>query len=400
MSQLPPQAWLEAESVARLFAAFEDADQELRFVGGCVRNALLGRQVHDLDAATTATPEQMQALLNQAGFRCIPTGIDHGTITALLDDARAVQITTLRSDIRCDGRHAEVQFGTDWREDALRRDFTMNALYCDAQGVLSDPADCGGIADALAGRVRFMGDAQTRIREDALRLLRFFRFLATHGTQPADAASLTACAQHAALLHDLSGERIWQEMHKLLAAPDPYTSLALMQHAGVLDALRLPPQHNMLQTYLQEPLLRLCLLLPLGDAARAASIAQRWRLSNAHKDMLHCLVSEPNLSLPQREIDFIHQLRHLPPDARRLMLARNAAIAGLSISETDALLVRLETITMPVFPLNGADLIRLGIPQGAKIGELLAQCEAEWQQSDYTLSREALLEHEKKLMDK
>ena len=202
----------------------------VRFVGGCVRDAVLGRDAKDVDIATPDPPETVIALLEAAGLKAVPTGIAHGTVTAVADGT-PFEVTTLRHDVETDGRHAKVAFTDDWVADAARRDFTLNALYCDADGALYDPV--GGIEDARRGRVRFVGDARARIEEDALRLLRFFRFHAHYGRGEADATALAACRELAPLLANLSGERLRDETLKLLAAPESAPVVALMIDMGV-----------------------------------------------------------------------------------------------------------------------------------------------------------------------
>jgi poly(A) polymerase len=250
---LAAQAWLNDAKTRTLLAAFGDVP--LRFVGGCVRDAVMGRNVGDIDCATPAKPEEVVALLEAADIKAVPTGLAHGTITAVID-SKPFEITTLRKDVACDGRHAEVEYTDDWQQDALRRDFTMNALYCDAHGEVFDYTD--GVDAARAGRIQFIGDAEARIREDGLRILRFFRFFATHGLGAPDTTALKACAAHKAMLADLSGERIQQEMLKLCAAESPYAALEAMQQGDVLAAL-LPQATLGHHSAHPHPLLRLAL---------------------------------------------------------------------------------------------------------------------------------------------
>ena len=203
-----------------------------RYVGGCVRNALLGAAVSDTDIATVLTPARAVAALEAAGIRAVPTGFDHGTVTAVAGK-RGFEITTLRKDVATDGRRAVVAFSTDWEEDASRRDFRLNAIYADTDGRLFDPV--GGIADALEGRVRFIGEPQARIEEDYLRILRFYRFHAWYGRTPLDADGHAASSRLRAGLRQLSAERVWSELKKLLSAPDPRAVLEAMQEGNVLN---------------------------------------------------------------------------------------------------------------------------------------------------------------------
>jgi poly(A) polymerase len=271
--------------------------QPVRFVGGCVRDGVLGRRVVDIDLATPEAPKRVMALLQAASLKAIPTGIEHGTVTAVAD-GRPFEITTLRRDVTTDGRRAVVAFTDDWQEDAARRDFTINALSADPDGTVHDPF--GGIADLQAGRVRFVGDAATRIREDVLRILRFFRFQAHYGRGEPDAAGLAACREHAALLPGLSAERIAAELLKLLKAGDAAGTVALMREAGILapilaeltDIERLRGLQSLAEGEARDPVLRLAALLP-DDPAVAGAVAERLRLSNADRVRLVTLAGPP-----------------------------------------------------------------------------------------------------------
>jgi poly(A) polymerase len=271
MKLTPDQApWLRAPHAAAVLDALQAAGGEGRFVGGCVRNALLGSPVDDLDMATALTPPEVIAALGRAGIRVVPTGVEHGTVTAVLDH-RPIEVTTLRRDVETDGRRALVAFTTDWAEDAARRDFRLNALYADRTGQVFDPVG-GGVEDARAGRIVFVGDPEVRIREDYLRILRFFRFRAWYGHGLPDAAALEACGRLAEGLRTLSAERVGKELLKLLAAPDPREAVELMVRSGVLQRL-LPPALNLARLWglvrlegslgaRPDPLLRLAALLP------------------------------------------------------------------------------------------------------------------------------------------
>ncbi|MGH7006149.1 MAG: CCA tRNA nucleotidyltransferase, partial [Alphaproteobacteria bacterium] len=226
--------WLKDASLQKLLAALCAGDEGARIVGGAVRNTLLGQPVTDIDIATTALPEATLQRAKEAGFRAVPTGIDHGTITVIAE-GRPFEVTTLRADIRTDGRHAEVAFGRDWQMDAERRDFSINALYAEADGTVVDLV--GGIADIESRTLRFIGDPEQRIREDYLRILRFFRFFAWYGKGRPDGEGLKACARLKDGLARLSAERVWSELKKLLAAPDPSRALLWMRQAGVLTAI-------------------------------------------------------------------------------------------------------------------------------------------------------------------
>ena len=230
--RLDPQPWMTAPDTAAVLKALTKGGKEARFVGGCVRDALLGRKITDIDLATPEPPERVMKLLAEARITVVPTGLKHGTITAVVNK-HPFEITTLRRDVETFGRHARVEYTDDWEADAARRDFTMNALFCAPDGTLYDAF--GGIADLHARRVRFVGEAEARIREDVLRLLRYFRFYAHYGAPPPDQAALAACRSLAHLLPTLSGERVCQETMKLLRAADPAPVFALMRDQGVLE---------------------------------------------------------------------------------------------------------------------------------------------------------------------
>ena len=222
---------MTSEASRALIAALSAEGAPARFVGGCVRDGVIGRTVKDVDIATPARPEDVIRLLDAAGIRTVPTGLAHGTVTAVIDHC-GFEVTTLRRDVETDGRRAVVAFTDDWQADAARRDFTMNTLFCDADGTLYDPV--GGLADLRAGRVRFVGTARARIAEDVLRLLRFFRFHGWYGRGEPDPEAIAACRAMAPKLPGLSAERIWGELSRTLLAPDPAAAYRLMEQAGVL----------------------------------------------------------------------------------------------------------------------------------------------------------------------
>lgn len=381
---LAAQAWLNDAKTRTLLAAFGDVP--LRFVGGCVRDAVMGRNVGDIDCATPAKPEEVVALLEAADIKAVPTGLAHGTITAVID-SKPFEITTLRKDVACDGRHAEVEYTDDWQQDALRRDFTMNALYCDAHGEVFDYTD--GVDAARAGRIQFIGDAEARIREDGLRILRFFRFFATHGLGAPDTTALKACAAHKAMLADLSGERIQQEMLKLCAAESPYAALEAMQQGDVLAAL-LPQATLGHHSAHPHPLLRLALMLP--DAQAAGAVAERWRLSKHDRDLLLLLVEHPYADWPQPDEAIIRVARKLAPETYRLLLWRNGTKLKIENAMIKQKIAQYEALEMPVFPVTGGDLIAAGMPSGRELGARLRALEEKWEQSEYQMTKEELLE--------
>lgn len=384
MTGLEAADWLVDPATVAVLDALETAGGAgcVRVVGGAVRNALMGRPVDDVDLATTLRPDQVMAALGAAGLKAVPTGLAHGTVTAV-SGGRGFEITTLRRDEATDGRRAEVAFTDDWAEDAARRDFRLNALYANREGRVFDPTG-EGVADALAGRVVFVGDPARRIAEDYLRILRFFRFSAWYGDGAPDAAGLKACTAGRDGLARLSAERVSKELLKLLAAPDPRPVLAAMDEAGVLGAI-LPEavvtdRFGRLVEGCDDPLLRLAAMLP-DDPAIAAGVAARLRLSNAQRDRL-VAVTDPTVPVgpglaPAALRAALYRLgRGTVRD--RLRLAE--AGAGAATDGTSAL---VETWPIPRLPVGGADLARLGVPPGPATGELLRAFEAGWIADDF-----------------
>jgi poly(A) polymerase len=379
--RLDPQPWMTAPETAAVMAALSAAGGEARFVGGCVRDALLGRKVRDIDIATHEPPERVMNLLARAGIKAIPTGIKHGTVTAVIG-ARHFEITTLRRDVETYGRHAKVEYTDDWQADAARRDFTMNALFCAADGTVYDPF--GGAIDLRARRVRFVGDPEARIREDVLRLLRFFRFHAHYGKPPPDAAALAACRSLAPLLPTLSGERICAETLKLLGAPQP---------ADVIEGSA--PRDLVPRT---DPLRRLAALLD-GSEAGALAVATRLRFSNAERDRLIGLAGDPE---PSPELDeparrrLIYRLGPVRYRDRALTAWAAAVAGGLAMDShmTETWIGVLRSgaeWAAPRFPLKGRDAVRLGVPPGPAVGRLMATLEDWWIAGDFQADRQACL---------
>jgi poly(A) polymerase len=364
-----------------------------RFVGGCVRNAILGTPVRDIDIATTLTPPEVIAALEAAGIKAIPTGIAHGTVTAVAK-GKPFEITTLRRDVETDGRRAVVAFTTDWAEDAARRDFRLNALYADAAGRLYDPTG-EGLADGRAGRVVFVGDPAVRIAEDALRIPRWFRFLAWYGRGEPDAAALAACAEHRMLVNGLSAERIGHELMTLLAAPDPRAAVRLMAQAGVL-ALLVPGVVGLerfdalvrIETeilFSEDPLLRLAALLP-DDPAAGLATAARLRLANAERDRLGAaLASDPPLVSWMSPRETRRAVYRLGPHTfcDRALLAWAASARPAAAVQWRALLAMARTWTPPTLPLTGAEVMAAGVPEGPLVGAVLREVEAWWIDQDF-----------------
>jgi poly(A) polymerase len=330
-------------------------------------------------------------ILARQGVKTVPTGLAHGTVTAVVDHA-GYEITTLRRDVATDGRHAQVAFTDDWRADAARRDFTFNALYLDAEGRLYDYF--GGADDAASGHVRFIGDARARIAEDVLRILRFFRFYAWFGKGGADAEGLAACRELAHLMPRLSAERVARETLKLLAAENPLPAWSLMCESGVAASF-MPEARDLgrLQALLENEkrhrekpsaLLRFAALLP-EDEAVAASVAARLRLSRRDGEALGALAKLPGLLRGVSDAAGLRRLLYVY-GAENCRAA--AFLAGVRIAESLAVIGAWEN---PVFPLKGEDLVKRGVAAGPRVGEILRELEKEWIDGDFRAGREACL---------
>jgi poly(A) polymerase len=393
---LPPS--LSGAAVGRVLDALRRGGAEARFVGGCVRDTILGRPVRDVDLATDARPEAVMGLLRAAGIAAVPTGIAHGTVTAVADGT-PVEVTTLRRDVETDGRRAVVDFTDDWREDAARRDFTMNALSLSPDGTVHD--FFGGVADARAGRVLFVGDPETRIREDVLRILRFFRFQAHYGRAAPDAAALAACRRLAPLLPRLSGERVRAELLRLLEAPDPAPVWRLMAQEGVLAPL-LPEAAGIRRldalagleragSAAPDPLRRLAALLPRSGAT-ALDVAARLRLSGRERDRL-ALLAEPPLPVdPASPGAGNRRVLHRLGTGRFIdLVLLEAASRGLDRGSVEPVLAAAAAWRPVSFPLAGRDLLARGVPPGVAMGRLLKDLEAWWEEHDYRPDRDACL---------
>ena len=397
--RIEPQPWMAAEPTRAVIRALTAAGDEARFVGGCVRDAVLGRAVHDVDIATPVPPGRVVRLLEAAGLRALPTGLDHGTVTAVTG-GRHFEITTLRRDVETDGRHAKVAFTDDWAADAARRDFTINALYCDPDGTLFDPV--GGLADLRRGRVRFVGDPDRRIAEDGLRILRFFRFYAHYGRPPIDGAGLAACRDRAGMLDRLSGERVRDELLRLLAAPEPGPVAALMAEAGVLarvlpeagDERRLAALAAIeAELGERDPLRRLAALLAT-DGPGAARSAARLRLANRDRDRLVALAepTEPPIAPDMGDRDRRRALYRWGVGLfRDRVLLAWAAERSPDTAGYRRLLRAADEWRRPELPVRGADVVALGIPPGPEVGRLLARLEGWWEAGDYRADRAAAL---------
>jgi poly(A) polymerase/tRNA nucleotidyltransferase (CCA-adding enzyme) len=384
-ARIAPPAFLATGTAAAVLAALPGA----RAVGGCVRDTLAGRPVHDVDIAAPLPPDAIAERLRAAGLKVFETGLKHGTVTAVLDHV-PVEVTALRRDVATDGRHAEVAWTTDWREDAERRDFRFNAMSCDAAGNLWDYF--GGREDLAAGRVRFVGDAATRLREDYLRALRFFRFWARYGRGAPEPATLAAIRDAIpGLVARIAPERIWMELKRLLEAPDPLPALLLMRQIGLLAAVL--PESDECEGLARlvargapaDPLLRLAALIGAGAVP---SLAQRLKLSGEERATLSALTAVS---------DKFPDLRVWLADRPR---AR--AIGELWIAEARdgvdraALRAAVAAMEQPVFPLQGRDLLALGLPAGPQVGRLLSDLRSWWLDGGAVADRERCLAEARK----
>ncbi len=371
--------WLDDAASQTVCRLLTDAGYQAWFVGGCVRNALLGAPVADLDISTDAHPQTVLDLAAAVGIKGVPTGIDHGTVTLVLDDM-PFEVTTFRRDVATDGRRATVAFADNMEDDARRRDFTMNALYADAEGQIADPL--GGLADLQARRVRFIEDPDQRIKEDYLRILRFFRFYAWYGdpAEGPDRDGLAACAAHIDGLHSLSKERVTTEMIKLLSAPDPAPAVAAMSSTGALAQV-----------------------LPCADAAPLAVLVHQEQENDIAPDALRrlAIIGGQPQDLLRLSKDQVRRLEQVKSAASPNEIAyRYGANVG-----RDAALVAAATMGQPVtpavlgavahaaaqsFPLKAADL--MPNLSGPALGEALKQAEALWIASGFTLTKAELLE--------
>ena len=389
-----PQPWMTEGPAADVMRALTAEGNAARFVGGCVRDALVGRNIRDIDIATPLSPQRVIELLHKAGLKAVPTGIDHGTVTAVADKT-GVEVTTLRRDVETDGRHAKVEFTDDWQADAARRDLTINALSADATGKVHDYF--GGLDDLAAGRVRFVGDPKQRIVEDYLRLLRFFRFHADYARGALDEAAVAAAKALAPNLKSLSGERLRQETLRLLTArrgPDVWgemLGLGIVQHylpwATSLDRLRWVAELEQSHRLTPDAIRRLAALTMTGCGRE---VAETLKLSRAEGDRVIALdaARDPfDASTPEVVRRQIYAWGNDGARDRLLLdwLDRIDAAAG------SAALRLIERWPRPRFPIKGVDVMKLGVPEGPRIGEILERVEAWWVERDFTPDRAACL---------
>lgn len=411
VGKIHPQPWMTSPQTRLVLDALRAGGHEVRFIGGCVRDAVLKRHIRDIDIALPATPQAVTALLRAAGIRVVPTGIDHGTVTAVVG-ATPFEITSLRIDVETFGRHARVAYTDDWLADAARRDFTINAMSCSPDGDIYDYFR--GLDDLGQGRVRFVGDPAARIAEDVLRLLRFFRFYAHYGREPPDAAALAACRAAAAGLSTLSGERVRVEIFRTLMANDPADAFALMRDGEVLDHV-LPEAGGVerlrmlswldskalrLHSVAPDPVRRLAALLaPSAETAEAEAIAARLRLSNAQALRLRCMLAPAALLRPEGDAaDLRRALYHLGAEAvrDRLLLAWAGELAAAPAvrGRNGGWVERLGLVDAwepPRFPLRGRDALAIGVARGPEIGRLLDAVESWWEENDFAPDHAACL---------
>ncbi|GAA0775347.1 CCA tRNA nucleotidyltransferase [Roseibium denhamense] len=396
--------WLQNPGIQAVFSAIETGGDEARVVGGAVRNTLLSHDVPDIDIATTASPQDVMDRAARAGLKPVGTGIDHGTVT-IVSSGFAYEVTTLREDVETFGRQARVVFGRNWENDAKRRDFTMNALYADRDGQLFDPL--GGLDDCLAGRVRFIGDPDTRIREDYLRILRFFRIYAAYGSGDMDQDGLGACLRQRDGLRHLSPERIGHEMRRLMKAKLAATALRMMSECGLWEiatgGLARTSDYEALRSLddlapeTRDPEVGLTVLAGFvrEDLER---IADRFRLSNAERKRMQAawaaaksLRTEETFPSATR---FLYEFGRQGATDGLLAFAATALgqKTGLSADAVGDYLMDLRSSSVPEFPLKGADLLAIGCAPGPELGRVLAALRQRWIDSGFDADRGQLLD--------
>lgn len=411
IGKIPQLGWLVAPETRDVVSALAADGREVRFVGGCVRDTMAQRPVGDIDIATPDPPESVMELLQRAGIRAVPTGIEHGTVTAVIGEAK-FEITTLRRDLETDGRHARVEFTDDWVEDASRRDFTINTLSATPEGDVYDPYN--GIYDLANGRVRFVGLAHERVDEDVLRILRFFRFQGSYGKPPPDRDALAACRSRAEKLAQLSGERVRDELFRILMTPHPADVVLMMRGERILEHILpeigdvnrlrmlswLETRAVIMESIKPDSLRRLASLIDV-DGAGAETVGARLRLSNRQRDRL-VILSESlrDVGPDMGEAAEKRTIRRFGADTfcdfALLTWAKELAGLGRLPSERNqswiAILERAEAWRQPEFPLTGNDVAVLGIAEGPRIGALLTRVEDWWENGGYKASRQACLD--------
>lgn len=391
--------WLSLSALQNLFSLFEIEGATLRLVGGSVRDGLLGLPVNDIDLAVDRDPHWVLSFLKAHHIQAIPTGIDHGTITAVIDK-RPYQITTLRVDVKTFGRKAHVAFTDDWADDARRRDFTINAIYADKNGQLFDPVN--GLEDLKNHTVHFIGDAPQRIQEDYLRILRFFRFSARFGHEPYNEEGLKACAQYASHLPHLARERVTEEFLKILELPSPLYTLQAMQETGVLSYILQPHSEKEIEALIAlekevsrspNPLLRLATFHPDMKEIKA-----HLRLSNAQQTNLAFLLKPHKAVTPASFKEYAYfEGKENTFTLAYLQTTRDVASSRLSLKEGTEALKTLHHLfdpwDPPSFPLTGHDILKQGVQEGQAVGVLLKTVEDWWIAKDLEPDKVACLQH-------
>ncbi len=415
--KIGPQPWITAADTRAVIGALTAKGTEVRFVGGCVRDALIKRPVRDIDIATPDAPESVMALLQAAAIKALPTGIEHGTVTAVVD-GRPFEITTLRIDVETDGRRARVAYTDDWIADAARRDFTINTFSATPSGDVYDPFRA--LDDLAHGRVFFVGVARQRVEEDLLRILRFFRIYADYGRPPADADALAACRALAHRLPELSGERIRMEMFRILLAPNPADTIHLMQGERILEHI-LPEAGGVgrlrMLSWLETTAIKVASVVP--DAVRrlaalletdrdgAAGVAERFRLSNAEKDRLTRALDSPGdfgleTSAKTRRRLFHRHGADAVRDWVLLAWAGERAIAPRQTPERcdgrRDFLAAADAWRAVDLPIGGRDALALGMKEGPALGGLIKSVEGWWEEEDFRPGRDECLEKLKELI--
>lgn len=398
---LVPLAWMTAVATEKIMSALQSRGAEARFIGGCVRDAILNRPIKDIDIATTAVPEQVIELLAENEIKAIPTGLDHGTVTAVIDH-QTFEITTLRRDIETDGRHAVVKFTDNWQQDAERRDFTMNGLSADTEGTIYDYVD--GYDDVLTGTVQFIGDAATRIEEDTLRILRFYRFFAHYGVGKANKAARAACQKAASSLPNLAGERVQKEILSLLRAAAPQDAIELMRVDEILphclpEAENFDRLKNLLAVealltqrwplfIVPEAELRLSALLS-SCPRKISAVAERFRFSKALHNRLRVLANTNRPAPDQNELN--RRLYDVGREVTRDGFLLNWAAHGVPFNH-ETLMGATARWQQPRFPLTGQDVLATGTSAGPMVGDVLKTIEDWWVDQGFEPDRTRCLE--------
>ena len=407
---IPIQKWMKKKSTGKVIEALTQKGGSVKFVGGCVRDTLAGKVEPDnIDIATPLKPEEVQNLLQEQRLTAIPTGLEHGTITAVVDH-EIFEITTLRADLKTDGRHAVVEYTDSWEVDAHRRDFTMNSIYCDLEGNLYDPV--GGIEDLHNKKIRFIGAPEARIQEDILRILRYFRFQAAFNSSDVDQTALAACTKLAPQLQHLSGERICSELFKWLGADNPVPSLVVSRDCGVLEnILTFAPSHTALEilqtlvTYEQQcddtdPARRLYVLA--SGKATIQTIAHRLKLPKAtttRLEKMSCLTNLISVGLSTHDARKIMYLNGKQTFID-VLLATSASFPERKPPDWIKLHQLASAWTLPKCPITGNAVLALGVPQGPRVGKLASEVEKWWMEGDFEASRHETLSQLTTLVNK